>query len=179
MRELTIDETWDYTKRMWKWVASQKVCEDVRDTTMLKKAWLADNEPEFVDLADDCFFCDVGKSDCCDCTECPGVAVDPEFTCKGFGNPHNHYKHPAAFYREILRLDAIRTAVPPEPVVVKHEWVHGDVFSNHVWPLQMYVELFDGPAIISLEYTGHKATPDSQLRPDAEPKFLFNIKDKL
>ncbi len=61
----------------------------------------------------------------------------------------------------------------------EHKWVHGDVFSNHVYPSQMYVELLDGPMIVNLEQIGQGGTPGCQLRPNAEPKFLFNIKDAL
>lgn len=63
--------------------------------------------------------------------------------------------------------------VPP----LLHVWKHGDVFRNHVGGPQIYVELNDGPRCIGL--FGENGTPAMQLRPAAEPKFLFNIKDTL
>lgn len=178
MRKLSIDETWDYTKRMWKWVAFQvEVLKDERGVHKLKRIWIEENASEFVDMLASCFFCENQKN-CGGCNEnCPGKLVELDFNC--CNTAHNYSSRPGAFYREILRLDAIRTAVTPEPVVVEHKWVHGDVFSNHVFSAQMYVELFDGPMIINLEQIGHGGTPGYQLRPNAEPEFLFNIADAL
>ena len=117
MRELTTDQIWDYTKRMWKWVAFQKVVlKDPRSVTELKHVWLKENEPEFRGIDLGCFFCEVAGG-CDRCDRCPGRAVDPGFTCRDFGSPHHYNRRPGAFYREILRLDEIRTAKPVEKAI--------------------------------------------------------------
>ena len=188
MRKLTIDDIWRYTKRMWKWVAFQKeVLKDKRNVCDLKVVWLKENAPEFVgELQEDCFFCDVGEGGCCDCTACPGVVVDPAFTCVGYNNPHHYDSHPGAFYREILRLDAIRTAVPVvvEPPVVEHEWVHGDVFHTSWGSIMIYIELKEKPLVYCIRANHFGYAPPDVAAPNLGiviegATFLFNIKDAL
>ena len=180
MRKLSLDDTWDYTKRIWEWIAFQKeVLEDGRSIRELKKAWLKENAPEFVgELKGDCFFCKARGKNLGDsvlrCPECPGTLVDIKFQCCNFA--YSWHKEPGAFYREILRLDAIRTAVP---VVVEHVWVHGDVFRNHAGSVLMYLERADGIMSVNLLHTGCAGTPEIQMRSVAKPKFLFNIEDAL
>jgi hypothetical protein len=179
MRKLTLDETWDYTKRMWKWIAFQReVLEDGRDVYTLKVAWLKENEPEFVEMEDKCFFCHVTIG----CGGCPGRVVDSSFNCNTYKSPHHFYDHPGAFYREILRLDAVRTAVPAEPVVPvepEHEWVHGDVFETKTGGTVMVHLIINGtqPVVYVLDYPGPGEGSVDYCLKDAT--FLFNIKDKL
>lgn len=173
MRKLTIDEIWGYTKRMWKDIAFWKeVLEDKRPVEALKGVWLEENAPEFVNkLEDNCFFCDARTWRCS--STCPGSLVEPNWSC--CYSPHNYKKKPAAFYREILRLDAIRTAAPPE-----HEWVHGDVFE--------FDALFDYGTMVYLSIIGDEGEEDvvryvdRMCNPYSELKyyldsatFLFNI----
>jgi len=175
MRKLTLDEIWDCTKRMWKWVAFQKeVLKDERSVDELKKAWLRENAPDCVTMQSDCFFCQekyvrTEGSGLCS-TQCPGSLVDGPFNC--CASAHNYEEEPGAFYREILRLDAIRTAKPP-----KHVWKHGDVFSNHVIGTQICIHL--NGVFRCIDLNGESGTFDVQTRPAAKPKFLFNIKDAL
>jgi hypothetical protein len=171
LKKLTIDETWDYTKRMWKWIAFQKFCGDERDVIILKKVWLEENALEFVDIAESCFFCEATIG----CSTCPGKLVDDDFYCMGGNNPYQYYYHPGAFYREILRLDAIRTAKPVVPVKSEHEWVHGDVFRN-VAGIQIYLEPYPKPIVVNLGHTNSGGTPEVQL-PGDDTVFLFNIRD--
>ncbi len=169
MRKLTIDEIWDYTKRMWKWVAFQKFCGDERSVHKLKEMWLEKNEPEFTGMISNCFFCQ-NREGCCD-TTCPGTLVEEGFSC--CDSAHNYEDKPGAFYREILRLDAIRTA---EPVVVDHVWVHGDVYdAGH--SIGMYIASgCHGDIVVNLEFPNRCGTPAIQLK---DSTFLFNIKSKL
>ena len=177
MRNLSLDETWDYTKRIWKWVAFQKeVLKDERDVEALKQIWLEENAPEFVGITVSCFFCEsqIDSGSCSD--NCPGKLVDTEFTC--YNPAYNYRDHPGAFYREILRLDAIRTAVP---VMVKPEWVHGDVFKNGSGHM-MYLNPMNGRG--SMEWLDTRMVASCSIemyRKDCT--FLFNIntviKDKL
>jgi hypothetical protein len=178
MRKLTIDETWDYTKRMWKWIAFQKFCGDERSVEKLKEVWLEENKPEFVgQLWENCFFCAEkrvrhGFGDCHE--QCPASLVE-----KGFGcctATYNFKSKPGAFYREILRLDAIRTAVPVVVVPPEHVWKHGDVYdAGH--SIGMYIESSNhGDIIVNLEHPNRCGTPAVQLKGS---KFLFNIKDAL
>lgn len=173
MRALTINETWDYTKRMWMWIAFQKeVLQDERSVADLKRIWLRENEPEFVDVAGGgCFFCEAAGA----CDDCPGRLVDDDFFC---GHPSYGWdEHPGAFYREILRLDEIRTAEPSE-----HVWKHGDVFTNCIGHMWIYLEPAGTPRVLSLDAPG--GDRDCGSDPDIQttlcnPVFLFNIKDKL
>lgn len=180
MRKLSLDDTWDYTKLMWKWIAFRKeVLKDERSVYELKKAWLKENTPEYSHIQDKCFFCEASTLGC---TGCPGRAVDPKFNCNTLNSSYHFYDRPGAFYREILRLDAIRTAKPVEPVVPtvpEHKWVHGDVFSNHVFPAQMCAEREHKLICVNLLNSNSGGDLEFQTRPAAEPKFLFNIKDKL
>ena len=178
MRKLTLNETWDYTKRMWYWVAVRKeVYKDERSVEKLKKVWLGENAPEFRDITSGCFFCDAQSGAC---VECPGKLVDRTFICN---NPDYYYRNkPGAFYREILRLDAIRTAAPPE-----HVWEHGDVFKTSWGSVMIYIVL-DAKNLVycilgthdRLEEYSHPSTaaPNTQYCL-ADATFLFNIKDAL
>jgi hypothetical protein len=168
MRKLSIDETWDYTKRMWKWVAFQvEVLKDERSVFTLKKVWLEENEPEFTGMVSDCFFCQNRVGDCD--TTCPGSLVEKGFSCCNLA--HHYEDHPGAFYREILRLDAIRTAVPPE-----HQWEHGDVFL-HGDITMIYLTPYTGPELRSISCECMGCCEPKNYLPEAT--FLFNIKDKL
>ncbi len=185
MRKLTSDETWDYTKRMWKWVAFQvNVLKDKRGVEELKGVWLRENEPEFIHMVSTCFFCEKRNGEGSCKTTCPGSLVEEGFDCCDLA--YNYEEDPGAFYREILRLDAIRVAVPPEPVVVKHEWMHGDVFKYSSGAIMMVVILRDSQKAYCLrperycaaeKYHPGEAGDDSYLHKDVE--FLFNIKGKL
>lgn len=65
----------------------------------------------------------------------------------------------------------------PKPA---HVWVHGDVFRNHADCTFVYVTDPDDktPEIINMREGDH-GTIDVQMRDEAKPEFLFNIKDKL
>lgn len=170
MRKLTLDETWDYTKRMWKWIAFQvEVLKDKRSVVLLKETWLKENAPEFVNITSSCFFC-AAQDD--GCIGCPGKLVGVFNCC----DPEYHYNEkPGAFYREILRLDEIRTAAPPE-----HVWVHGDVFKNSVCGDWIYLEPGGVPRVMCI--TRPEGDSDTGSTPDLQlftATFLFNIKDRL
>lgn len=126
MRKLSLDNTWDYTKQMWKWIAFQKEVMEIEGTVSeLKEAWLEENAPEFLGMTSNCFFCYSHDSSCEE--TCPGSLVAGSWSC--CDSTHNYYAKPGAFYREILRLDAIRTA---EPVVVEPTFEVGDVFYRDI-----------------------------------------------
>lgn len=179
MRKLSTNETWDYTKRMWKWIAFRKdTMLDTRSVLELKRVWLRENAPEFVGIEKDCFFCEEAGG-CSQCHKCPGRAVDSGFNCQGHDNPHQYQNHPGAFCREILRLDEIRTA---KPVVVEHVWKHGDVFETKTGgTVMVHLILHNGPVVYVLDYSGPGEGTVSYCLKDAT--FLFNIKtvikDKL
>lgn len=63
----------------------------------------------------------------------------------------------------------------PEP---EHVWEHGDVFKNHAFTF-IYLKRNDGVMVANVLHTGGNSTPEFQMRPAAEVKFLFNIKEKL
>ena len=173
MRKLSLDDTWDYTKRMWKWVAFQKeVLKDERSVDLLKKVWLQENAPEFVGMVSSCFFC-YKHTGVCEET-CPGWLVDKSFDC--FSDAYDYSNKPAAFYREILRLDAIRTAAP---VVPEHKWVHGDVFENFIgfW---IYLVRAGKPCVTTINSPHLGGVPEVQLNNRCgDVQFLFNIEDAL
>lgn len=176
MRKLDTDQVWDYTKRMWKWVAFQtEVLRDERAISELKRAWLVENEPEFLGMTANCFFC-YKHDGLCEET-CPGSLVAGSWSC--CDSAHNYCAKPGAFYREILRLDAIRTA---EPVKPEHEWVHGDVFkfeTKNDYGTMIYLDHV-GQIIPKLEYVDKTSVVCSKLSYYLDAAtFLWNIKDKL
>ena len=63
----------------------------------------------------------------------------------------------------------------------QHIWKHGDVFENHTGNIHIYLEPHSGPIAVNLLNSGRGMgrTPGMQMRPAAEPTFLFNIKDAL
>ena len=177
MRKLSLDEVWDYTKRMWAWIAFQKeVKENEQSVEKLKGMWLIQNAPEFIHMASRCFFCEACKGSSCD-TGCPGSLVGGRFCC--CDPAHNYQDKPGAFYREILRLDKIRTA---KLVVPAHVWKHGDVFRNNVDVIMVYIQTILGDAehvfCVSGNCAGHSNADyvHAQLE---NATFLFNIKNAL
>ncbi len=179
MRKLTIDEIWDYTKRMWKRIVFQKeVLEDKRSVATLKRVWLKENAPEFSSIEEGCFFCEEAGG-CNVCDKCPGRAVDIKFTCKGLNSPHHFNYHPGAFYREILRLDEIGTAALVVPVVVGHEWKVGDVFECYTGEILVYVKDNDEDLHVlgATEFFADEYMVD--VNADESATFLFNIADAL
>lgn len=175
MRKLSIDETWDYTKRMWYWIAIRKeVCGDGRDVQTLKAAWLEENASEFVHMEAQCFFCEAHQNSCN--KTCPASLVKGQGPFDCCNTAHHYEDEPGAFYREILRLDAIRTA---EPVVVEHEWKEGDVFRCYTGEILVYVKDNNrDPHVFGVT----KSFTDECLvdvNIDESAAFLFNIEDKL
>ena len=170
-RKLSIDETWNYIKQMWADIAFKKeVLKDERSITQLKRAWLKENEPGFVGMTSNCFFCEAQDGNC---AKCPGKAVDRKFSCMNAG--YEFQNKPGAFYREILRLDEIRTAKPPE-----HVWKHGDVFEDRdAWFVCLAFAVGEKLRIFCLdELPIHNSVHPDYLEscPD-KTTFFFNIKD--
>ena len=89
---------------MWRWVAAMKAKNPRRFISTLKKQWLRENKIKIAGDTD-CFFCEeiINASGC---RKCPGKLVDFYFSCIAL--EHHYIQKPAAFYRELLRLNRIR-----------------------------------------------------------------------
>ena len=63
MKKLSLNNTWKYCMRMWRWIADRIKAGDKRSVEDLKKAWLQNHDIRYIE--NDCFFCDYDNSGCC------------------------------------------------------------------------------------------------------------------
>lgn len=110
MKKRTLNQTWVLCLRMWRWIA--KEWDKEKDVGELKLQWLQEHgflSDLFEGIYNSCFFCEYNKGiKQLACQNCPGVLVNPLFTC---GNDaYNYETNPPAFYKELLRLNRIRKA---------------------------------------------------------------------
>ena len=105
MKKRTLNQTWTLCLRMWRWIA--KVWTPGGPIIYeLKVQWLKSNKfGGAFGLKSHCFFCEFQK-DTGGCSQCPGVLVNPYFNC--YDDRYHHKHKPAAFYKELLRLNRIR-----------------------------------------------------------------------
>ena len=104
MKERTLNQTWILCLRMWRWITKTKAENPRRWISTLKRQWLHENQIKIVG-DHDCFFCewiDDGSS----CARCPGRLIDFNFNCHR--EAYHYVRKPAAFYKELLRLNRIR-----------------------------------------------------------------------
>ena len=102
---MNLNEIWINCIAMWTWIVEQIKNGSKLSIDKLKEIWL--KEHGFKDIIDDCFFCGYDfDNDNGDCFKCPGVLVDPEFSCL---DTNYHYRHhPADFLKRITELNKIR-----------------------------------------------------------------------
>ena len=103
--KLTLDESWEYCLKMWKWI-SRKCLDEDHDVVGLKEQWL--NENGFGDeyIEGDCFFCDNDHNNKDDCDFCPARLVDSTFCCT---NNYYHWRErPREFYKKLKELNRKR-----------------------------------------------------------------------
>ncbi len=103
--KLTLNEAWEKTEAMWKWIDAKS--SDPANVRRLKRRWLHENDPE-IELEEDCYFCEYDVQnegdDICLC--CPGRLVDTTFHCEN--EPYHYLYNPKACYAEIVELNQIR-----------------------------------------------------------------------
>lgn len=105
MKKLSLDKTWFYCLKMWRWIARQIKAHPYSSVEVLKTKWLEKNG--FKSVISGCFFCAYGTRWSAACLNCPAKKVDRDFHC--FGHREYHYcKKPIAFLKEITRLNRIR-----------------------------------------------------------------------
>ncbi len=106
MKERTLNQTWILSLRMWRSIAAIKAKGSRKQVFTLKRQWLRKNGI-IVKGDHDCFFCEYNnREDVCE--NCPGKLVDYDFSCQR--EKYQHTRKPAAFYKELLRLNRIRKA---------------------------------------------------------------------
>ena len=105
MKKLTLDETWKQCLKMWRWIVRQLRERPYANIGSLKREWLDSHGFGDVALDSDCFFCEWADGDC---GKCPGVKVRKDFEC--MDTDYDFANEPAAFLREITRLNKIRLA---------------------------------------------------------------------
>lgn len=106
MKKRTLNQTWILCLRMWRWIVKMKAKHPRRWVSTLKKQWLRENRIKIVGNHN-CFFCEF-INDNIGCGECPARLIDISFSCHRIG--YHHIRKPAAFYKELLRLNRIRKA---------------------------------------------------------------------
>lgn len=104
MKKRTLNQTWMLCLRMWRWVAKVWYPNGPA-VSQLKMRWLSENGFGGVSIASDCFFCHFQK-DIGACKQCPGVLINPSFSC--YDARYSHKTSPVKFYKELLRLNRIR-----------------------------------------------------------------------
>ena len=103
MTKWTLNQTWKYCLKMWKWIAEQVQKNNVWYIEELKQQWLQEHKFS-KNLCNNCFFCDYNEQD--DCSGCPGKLVTKSFDCC---NHAYHFVHsPIKFYKKLLQLDKKR-----------------------------------------------------------------------
>ena len=104
MKKRTLNQTWTLCLRMWRWIVKMKAKNNRRWISTLKSQWLHLNNVK-IEGSHNCFFCELSNRHS-SCVRCPGKLVTRSFNCT---NIMYHYKNqPAAFYKELLRLNRIR-----------------------------------------------------------------------
>ena len=99
-----LDQTWELTLKMWKWIDEQVDAGSEATVTILKKKWMSDNN--FENIRFNCFFCEYDSNS--HCRKCPGKVVDNTFDCSEF--EYGYARRPREFYAKLLELDKIRKA---------------------------------------------------------------------
>ena len=110
---MTLEKTWEECLRMWKWIAGiklDKINYSLRGTDVLrlKEIWL--NANNYVDVYNDCFFCDYatkahGGVDPGSCKNCPAQFVEAGFNCCAYPN---YASKPIEFYNLLVELNKKR-----------------------------------------------------------------------
>ena len=105
MKKLSLEQTWRYCLKMWKWIALKYIENPQRDVHDLKVQWSKENGLESP-RESYCLFCQYAADHENVCGHCPGCLVDPDFSC--FNTEYDWEGKPLAFYQELLRLNQIR-----------------------------------------------------------------------
>ena len=110
MKKYNLNSTWKYCVEMWDWIAKVWGTPRCRHFPVweLKEIWLKEHGFEVDEgSAENCFFCVYADyTDDEDCSNCPGVLVDPGFDC--YGTKYSFRYRPVKFAAEINRLNKIR-----------------------------------------------------------------------
>jgi hypothetical protein len=112
MKRLTFDEAWTKCLKQWRWIGKQIKAGDNRGIGVLKRVWLAENDPDAAPEAS-CYFCEYdaphggGRND--PCSRCPGVRIDATFSCMADGCDFRI--EPLAFLRKLESLNRKRLAM--------------------------------------------------------------------
>jgi len=101
MKKLTLDETWEQSLAMWKWISRQWT-RGRRDVLALKEEWLKKQGYGESEVLRDCFFCQACREIC---SNCPAVLIDSSFDC--IGTDYSYHDAPA-FYAKLKELNKIR-----------------------------------------------------------------------
>lgn len=107
MKRLSLNDTWKYCLRMWKWIAERRKEGDKRSVNVLKEVWLEGKN--FGYIINDCFFCNYdtySKRYKDACTGCPSRRIDKFFHCTNYS--YSYIKRPMQFYKQLVKLNRLR-----------------------------------------------------------------------
>ena len=116
MKRLTINETWEQSLKMWKWISRRCkgkskdwICYSLWS---LKSQWTKEHGIEEDSLVNDCFFCEYDSlrptSEINGGCFCPARKIDKDFDC--MSKYYSYSMHPRLFYAKLKELNKIRLA---------------------------------------------------------------------
>ena len=106
--KMTLEQTWTYCLKMWKWIAKNYNSQCF--VIGLKRQWLKKNGFGDNCIDQKCFFCHYayrkGGGYKKGCDKCPAIKIDPTFHCKD--SSYHFLNNPIAFYAKLVELNKIR-----------------------------------------------------------------------
>ena len=108
VKSLTLNQTWSRCIAMWRWIVEQLKIRPEASVDSLKREWLRVHDP-VRDLSGNCYFCAwvcAHKNEDNTCVNCPGVQIDPQFSCES--TAYHYIYNPAAFLRKLEQLNKKR-----------------------------------------------------------------------
>ena len=101
--KLSLNKTWQFCLRMWKWIADEKKNGRIKSVYNLKNEWLRKNGFKDVRIIQRCFFCDYANDEC---FRCPPRLINSSFDC--MNNPYNWQYEPTKFYEKLVEINKKR-----------------------------------------------------------------------
>ncbi len=110
MKRLTLDETWVFCLKMWKWIAKEARAGKDDRIESLKREWLNKNGFSDIHVWGTCFFCEysVRRTNPNTCRLCPAKRVNKVFSC--YDEKYCWQTSPLKFYKKLCELNKLRLA---------------------------------------------------------------------
>lgn len=101
--KLTLNQTWKYCLRMWKWITEQIKKGNKASIWTLKEEWLKNNGFKNKRIRDKCFFCNYCHQYC---EKCPACLIEGDFYCMDLD--YDYIIEPIKFYNKLIQLNEKR-----------------------------------------------------------------------